>query len=215
MGGRLRLLRVERLFCSGLGTRQFNTWQQQAIKKLQGYDVEWRRQPFGNLRGRHGVDEVQLLRHRPWQDEFPSKEVHLDFSTFPTAVVDNAVNTDGRRLGRPHRIGRRRYIGLLTAIELHMPQFVSDQKRMNELIAGVLMQNQESVWIKGRATTMESNVPDRDFLDHKVPSDRFSQDKCVGTPRIAAALYGLKMKPLRCLPADFDRIHLIQNLFEG
>ncbi|MFY9658277.1 MAG: hypothetical protein WAK01_17130, partial [Methylocystis sp.] len=103
----------------------------------------------------------------------------------------------------------------LTAIELHMPQFVSDQKRMNELIAGVLMQNQESVWIKGRATTMESNVPDRDFLDHKISSGHFSQDKCVRTPRIAAALYGLKMKPLRCLPADFDRIHLIQNLFEG
>ncbi|MHB8886304.1 MAG: hypothetical protein ACYC5H_14755 [Methylovirgula sp.] len=89
---------------------------------------------------------------------------------------------------------------------------------MPEFDEALLLRAQPSLFTDadtGRATTMESNVPDRDFLDHKVPSGRFSQDKCVRTPRIAAALYGFKMKPLRCLPADFDRIHLIQNLFEG
>ena len=98
--------------------------------------------------GRVKAVKAKSPRDRPWQNEFPGKEVHLDFSPLPAAIVDNAINTDGRGLGRPHRIGGRRYVGILKAVKFHMPEFVCDQKGMNELIASVLMQNEEDVRIK-------------------------------------------------------------------
>jgi hypothetical protein len=87
------------------------------------------------------VFNVQLPKPASRKQKLPSEEIHLDFSSLPTTVIDNAIYTDRGCLRRAHCIGAQRLRELGITVALNMPDLMRNKKGVGELVACVFVKN--------------------------------------------------------------------------
>lgn len=130
--------------------------------------------------------------HMPWEQELPREKVHLDLPSLPSAVVDNAVHPNGRRLRGAGWVYVGWGLSLFLAIpQLCVPDFVRYQKRLVKSRPLRLMKDEGNVRIKVGSTAIEQCTvwSAALYLDTEV----FGYTNCevIRDPRIAPAMYSL------------------------
>jgi hypothetical protein len=93
------LLLVERFLCPGASIGRYRG-QQERVQKLLRDHFELRADTRRDGRSRHPLVDVQSAHHRSRQEKFTAEKVHLDLAPLAAAVIDDAVDTDGRRFRR-------------------------------------------------------------------------------------------------------------------
>ena len=208
VAGRVGLQRVQGpvgpvLFGSGLRRRE-----QQGVEELLGDDVERRAEPGGDLRCGHSPLDVQPPRHRSREQELAGEKVHLDFAALPPAIVDHPLRADRRRLRGPRRIRDRSGALDGPVAQLRVSDLVRHQERLLERRSGVLVDDQINVRDQDRPSSVEDRGAGPGALDVEAPPVRLGDGEGIGVPRVGPRRDGLRVKPRRDLPCEFDAVQL-------
>ncbi|GAD24634.1 thiamine biosynthesis enzyme ThiH [Acidovorax sp. MR-S7] len=99
---------------------------------------------------------MELHNHGSRNEKLTRKQVHLDLTSLPAAIVDDTIHPDGRSFRCSRRVDVNRWLDVLfTVAKLGMPDFMGYQKRLVECGSCCFMEDGRDVRVKECSTAIK------------------------------------------------------------
>ena len=168
--------------------------KQESVEELLGNQIERCPNPRCNLGRGLTIFKVKFADEFARQKKLARKQIHLDLAPLPASIVDNPINSDGRRFCRPCQIDvARRLIGNIVT-KFDMAYFMSDEKCPLENRPNIFVQDETVFGNDGCAATVKHYRTRSGRLDIQSAPLSFGNGKFIRSPRIIALHNGLPVK---------------------